>query len=154
MNRLGLDFALLVLRLAGFGLALAHGWGKLAALARGDYRFAEALAGMGLPAPQVLAWAAALSETVGGVLVGLGLFARVAAGFCAVTMAVAAFVRHHAHDHLFIKLGLLQVPPERLTLWGNPELALVYLVIFLAVLLAGPGGIALDAIRRGGGRRR
>jgi putative oxidoreductase len=153
MNRLGLDFALLVLRLAGFGLALAHGSGKLAALSRGDHRFADGLAGMGLPAPIVLAWAAALSETVGGVMVGLGLFARVAAAFCSITMAVAALARHHAHDQLFIRLGLLQVPPERLTLWGNPELALVYLAIFLAVVLAGPGGLALDAMR-GGGRRR
>jgi putative oxidoreductase len=152
MNRLSLDFALLVLRLAGLGLAIFHGWGKLSRLLGGDDRFAQGLAEMGLPLPVVFAWAAALAETVGGTLVTLGLFTRVAAALCGITMLVAALVRHHALDLLFVKLGLMDVPPERLTAWGNPELALVYLAIFLAVALAGPGALSIDAVR--GGRRR
>lgn len=152
MNRLSLDFALLVLRLAGAGLAFAHGWGKLARLLGGDYGFANGLGQMGLPAPMFFAWAAALTETVGGALVTVGLFTRVAASLCAVTMLVAAFVRHHALDQLFVRLGLMEVPPERLTAWGNPELALMYLAVFVAVALAGPGALSIDGMR--GGRRR
>lgn len=152
MNRLSFDFAVLVLRLAGLGLAIFHGWGKLARLLGGDHRFADGLAQMGFPAPLVFAWAAALVETVGGTLVTLGLFTRVAAALCAVTMMVAAFVRHHALDQLFVRMGLMEVPPERLTAWGNPELALLYLAVFLAVALAGAGGLSLDGMR--GGRRR
>ena len=149
MNRLTLDFALLVLRLAGIGIAVFHGWGKLSRLLGGDTRFADGLAQMGLPAPVVLAWAAALSETVGGTLVALGLFTRVAASFCAATLLVAAFVRHHAFDQLFIRLGLMEVPPERITQWGNPELALVYLIVFLALALAGAGALSIDGMRAG-----
>lgn len=152
MNRLTFDFALLVLRLAGLGLAIFHGWGKLARLLGGDHRFADGLAQMGFPAPLVFAWAAALVETVGGTLVTLGLFTRVAAALCAVTMMVAAFVRHHALDQLFVRMGLMEVPPERLTAWGNPELALLYLAVFLAVALAGAGGLSIDGMR--GGRHR
>jgi putative oxidoreductase len=107
---------------------------------------------MGFPVPVVFAWAAALAETVGGTLVTLGLFTRVAAALCALTMLVAAFVRHHALDLLFIRLGLMEVPPERIAGWGNPELALLYLAIFLAVALAGAGALSIDAVR--GGRRR
>ncbi|HEY7510778.1 MAG TPA: DoxX family protein [Vicinamibacteria bacterium] len=152
MNRLTLDFALLVLRLCGVGLAVFHGWGKLAALLGGNDRFVQGVGQLGFPAPVVFAWAAALAETVGGTLVTLGLFTRVAAALCALTMFVAAFVRHHALDQLFVRLGLMEVPPERLTAWGNPELALVYLAAFLAVALAGAGALSVDGMR--GGRRR
>jgi putative oxidoreductase len=152
LNKLSLDFALLVLRLAGLGLAIFHGWGKLSRLVGGDHGFADGLERMGLPAPLLFAWAAALAETLGGVLVTLGLFTRVAAAFCAITMVVAAFVRHHALDLLFVRLGLMEVPPERLTAWGNPELAIVYLIVFLALALAGGGGLSVDGLRAG--RRR
>jgi putative oxidoreductase len=152
VNRLSLDFALLVLRLAGLGLAIFHGWGKLARLLGGDTRFAQGLVEMGFPLPLFFAWAAALSETVGGTLVTLGLFTRVAAAFCAITMAVAAFARHHALDLLFVRLGLMEVPPERLSAWGNPELALMYFLAFVAIALAGGGGLSLDGMRAG--RRR
>ena len=149
---MSLDFALLVLRLAGLGLALFHGWGKLARLAGGDQGFAESLGRMGLPLPLFFAWAAALAETLGGLLVTVGLFTRVAAGFCAITMAVAAFGRHHELDLLFVRLGLMDVPPERVTAWGNPELALMYLLVFLALALAGAGAFSVDGMRSG--RRR
>ena len=148
---MSLDFALLVLRLAGLGLAFSHGWGKLSRLLAGDTGFAQGLVQMGFPLPAAFAWAAALAETLGGVLVALGLFTRVAAAFCAITMAVAALVRHHALDLLFVRLGLMEVPPERLTAWGNPELALIYLAVFVAIALAGAGLLSVDGVR--GGRR-
>lgn len=147
------DFGLLVLRLAGLGLALAHGLGKLLNLAAGNTGFIDSVGRMGFPMPGVFAWAAALSEVVGGLLVFLGLGTRVAAAFCAITMAVAALGRHHAHDLLLVKLGLLKVPPENLQAWGNPELALLYVLPFVALVLLGGGQYALERLFKKGGRR-
>ena len=146
--RSSLDVALLVLRLAGIGLAVFHGWPKLSALVAGTSRFHEGLGAMGLPFPVAMAWAAALAETVGGLLVALGFFTRAAAALCAIAMAVAAFLRHHAHHYLLGKLGLYTVTPESARAWGNPELALVYLAAFVALALAGGGRFSLDRGKR------
>ena len=145
---LRMDVALLVLRLAGLGLAVFHGWGKLQSLLLGTSRFAEGLASMGFPMPVAFAWAAALSETVGGLLVFLGFGTRIAAAFCAITMLVAAVARHHAYDQLLWKLGLMTVTPESAKIWGSPELALMYFIPFLALCLTGAGRLSLDRGRR------
>ena len=123
-----------------------HGWGKLVGLMVGQSRFAEGVAALGFPAPGAFAWAAALSEFVGGLCVALGLGTRFAAGLAAITMAVAAFGRHQAHGHLLNWLGITPVPATTLEAWGNPELALVYLALLLGITLLGPGRLALDSL--------
>ena len=143
-----LDVGLLVLRLSGLGLAIFHGWPKLSGLLAGTSRFAEGVAAMGFPMPVVFAWAAALAETVGGMLVFVGFGTRIAAALCAITMLVAAFGRHHAHHYLLDKLGLMTVTPEQAKAWGNPELALVYALAFVALVLAGAGGLSIDRGKR------
>ncbi len=149
MNR---DLALLLLRLSGVGLAVGHGWGKVVALSGGGgERLIAGVAELGFPAPGLFAWAAALAEFAGGLCVALGLGTRIAAGFAAFTMFVAAFGRHKAHAHLAASLGLLEASPDTLKAWGSPELALVYLAVFLSVALVGPGRFALDAMF--GGKR-
>ena len=145
------DLALLVLRLAGVGLAL-HGFPKVAALAAGQTGFVEGVARLGFPLPIVFAWAAALAESVGGVLVALGLFARWAAGVAAFTMAIAAFLGHYAHAHLLHALRIRRVSGETLKNWGNPEMALLYLAVMAAIALLGAGALSLDALRGGKGR--
>ena len=143
-----LDVGLLILRLSGIGLAVFHGWPKLQGLLAGTSRFHEGVAAMGLPFPVAMAWAAALAETVGGLMVALGLFTRIAAVFCAITMVVAAFGRHHAHHFLLDKLGMYTVSPENAKAWGNPELALMYLMAFIVLALAGAGRLSLDRGKR------
>lgn len=144
MNR---DLALLMLRLAGLGLAYAHGWGKVVSLSLGQgERFIAGVAELGFPVPGLFAWAAALAEFLGGLCVALGLGSRIAAGFAAFNMSVAAFGRHKAHVQLFVNLGLVEIPADTLKAWGNPELALVYLAVFVTVLLVGPGRFALDSL--------
>lgn len=138
------DVALLVLRLTGLGLAFGHGWGKVQGLAAGDGRFIESVASLGFPAPAVFAWAAALSEFLGGLLVALGLGTRIAAIAAAATMVVAAFLRHKAHLHLLSWLGVSRASEDALKSWGNPELALVYLAAFVTIALVGPGWLALE----------
>lgn len=141
------DLGVLILRLAGGGLALAHGWGKVVSLSAGQGdRLVAGVGALGFPAPGLFAWAAALAEFVGGLCVLLGLATRVAAAFAAFTMAVAAFGQHRAHLQLLAKVGALAVPADSLKAWGNPELALVYLSIFLAIAPIGAGRFALDAL--------
>src|SRR5215470_3715942 len=139
------DVALLLLRLGGLSLALVHGWGKVVALSSGEAAgFVSGVAALGFPLPGLFAWAAALSEFLGGLLVAIGLKARIAAVFAAFTMLVAAVVQHHAFGHLLAAAGWRSVPAETLKAWGNPELALLYLGLFVVVMLRGAGRLSLD----------
>lgn len=118
------DIGLLWLRvLMGLGIAY-HGYGKI--FGGGLEGFAQGVAGMGLPFPELMAWAAALSEFAGGILVAAGLFGRIAAFFVFATMTVAVFVAHAA-DPFNVK-----------------ELALAYWTMSGAVILLGTGRFSLD----------
>jgi putative oxidoreductase len=142
-----LDIGLLILRLAGLYMAFGHGWGKVSALAGGT---ADGLIGgvtkLGFPMPVVFAWAAALSEFLGGLLVAFGLFTRYAAAFAAFTMFVAAFFQHHAAGVFLNWLGIAPVTDEVRKSWGNPELAFTYMLVFLAIALIGAGALSIDAL--------
>ena len=141
------DIALLLLRLSGLGLALAHGYGKVAALATGQGDgFIAGVDSLGFPLPGLFAWAAALAELLGGLCVALGLGTRVAAALAGATMFVAAFVRHHALQHLLVALGAMKASEETVRSWGNPELALVYLLAFATLVLTGGGRFSLDRV--------
>jgi putative oxidoreductase len=141
---LAVDLALLLLRLSG-GLMIAnHGWGKLVRMAAGDTGFVTGVQQMGFPFPAVFAWAATLAETLGALFVLMGLFTKAAAAAGAFGMFVAAFLRHKAHLHAMAGLGLAQYPPDTVKGWGNPELALMYLLVFLALALAGGGRFAVE----------
>lgn len=149
MSERAQSFALFVLRLAGLYLALGHGLGKVVALASGDTGFVDAVTKLGFPLPVVFAWAAALAEFAGGLLLALGLLTRIAAFFVAFNMAVAAFLQHHVLSQWLAAAGLATVPAETLKGWGRPELAVIYLLAALALMVAGGGGWSLDARLRG-----
>lgn len=123
------DVGDLILRaFAGLSLALTHGYVKLDA-----QRFAGFTSGvekMGFPAPTFFAWAAVVSELVGGILLALGLLTRPAAFLIACTMAVAGFVRHAADD------------------FGVKELAFLYLAVAICYLLRGAGRLSADHVIR------
>lgn len=111
----------------GIGIA-HHGYGKVF----GGHleQFTQGVAKLGFPFPEVFAWAAALSEFAGGVLIALGLGTRVAAGFVFMTMSVAAFMQHAA-DPLSVK-----------------ELALAYWTIAGTLILTGAGPLSVDGAWR------
>lgn len=121
------DIGLLILRL-GFGLtmAFAHGLGKVPP----SEGFINATASMGFPLPTLFAWAAGLSELLGGVLIAIGLATRPAAFFLAITMAVAAFVRHGPDP------------------FSDKEMALLYLFASVVLVVAGAGRYAVDRALR------
>jgi putative oxidoreductase len=150
MNRTLLnDLGLLLLRLSGVGMALAHGYGKVMALATGEGgRLIASVESMGFPLPGFFAWSAALAEFFGGLCVALGLGTRVAAAFAGFTMFVAAFVRHKAHLHFLVAVGAMRASEETVRSWGNPELALVYLLAFVTLVLTGGGRLSLERVFR------
>ena len=110
--------------LAGSGMAY-HGYGKV--FGGQMAMMIPGVAKMGFPMPEFFAWAAALSEFVGGICLVLGLGTRIAAFFILITMSVAAFITHAA-DPFQVK-----------------ELAFAYWTAAGALLLTGAGAFSGDA---------
>jgi putative oxidoreductase len=143
------DLGLLVLRLAGIGLALAHGWPKVARFVAGEGgQFFQGVERMGFPYPVAFGWAAAIAELVGGFFIALGLLTRVASFFAAFTMATAAFLRHHIAQQTLVFFGLMEIPEDVLESYGDPERAAIYLLIFVALIFLGGGRFSLDRLIR------
>jgi uncharacterized membrane protein YphA (DoxX/SURF4 family) len=103
---------------------IAHGFQKIDA---GIGAFSASVARLGFPAPYLFAWAAALSEFLGGICVLIGLFTRYAALAISIVMIIAV-TRVHLHQ------GLI----------GGYEYPLVLLAVAAAVMLTGAGPISFD----------
>ncbi len=98
------DLGLLLFRFCiGAAMCFAHGMGKLPP----SEQLVQGVEGMGFPLPLAFAWAAALSEFVGGLLIAMGLFTRAATLFLGFTMAVAVFIVHNADAFNVKELGVL-----------------------------------------------
>ena len=118
------SIGLLVLRLGITPLLLVgHGWGKLVHFGERAATFANPI-GVG---PQASFALVVLAEVFCQVALALGLFTRLA--------AIPPVI-------FFLVAGFIQLGPEP---WAKKELAFVYLVPYLALLLAGAGRYSLDA---------
>lgn len=118
------DVGKLILRLAAGGfMAFSHGYPKLMKLLAGNVKFADPF-GIGMTASLALA---VLGEFIAGITISLGLFTRASAVPAAITMAVAAFMIHAGDP------------------FKKREMALMYLAMYLAVGLLGPGRYSADA---------
>ena len=91
---------------------------------------------MGVPLPTFFAWVVALLETVGAVLLILGLGTRILAVGFAINMLVATFVANRG----FIKVPFMA---QQTTGW---EFDFALLAGSLALLFTGAGSIALDPV--------
>lgn len=119
-----LDVALLLLRLGAAALLLGgHGWSKLTHFSERAATFPDPI-GVGSTTSLGLV---VFAEVGCSLLVALGLLTRLAVLPILVFLGVAFFIQH-AHDP-----------------WPRRELALIYAVPFLTLLLAGPGRISVDA---------
>ncbi len=127
MNTLN-DLGLFSLRVSVSGIMIVeHGLPKLLNPAR----FIEGLASKGFPAPDILGYMAISAETLFPLLVILGLYTRVSAFIAAGNMFVAAFLSH------MIMSG------DPFSKW---EKALLYMIVFLFITIAGPGRWTLRGI--------
>ena len=139
---------LLLLRaVAGFALFF-HGLQKMAGAPFGWM-------GPDAWAPPFLQFLAAFSECFGGLALVVGLLTPLAALGIAATMAVATFVVHMADGDPFVRLRgpdeaepLVGLPMALVRLGGQGgsyELAAIFLVSAITLLLTGPGRFSLDA---------
>ena len=119
------NVGLLILRVFIGAALLTHGWGKMFGGLEG---FTQAVAGMGIPVPQVSAFLAAFAESFGAILLAIGLLTRPAAFLIVATMAVAILGAHKGQP------------------FSAQEAAWLYLVPALFFLLKGAGQWSVDAL--------
>ena len=123
---------------------MEHGFAKLS---RGPETFADILQAIGVPGPHVMAWATILIEVLGGLAVILGAFVMLVALPMAALLLVATFTVHLPYG--FSSITLLSVTAAGAQ-FGPPgyELNLVYLACLAALVLGGPGPLAIDRVRK------
>ena len=139
--------------IVGYGF-LEHGYAKLA---RGSDSFGHILQALGVPMPQLLAWATILVELLGGAAVLSGAFVPLASVPMVVVLLVAIFTVHLPNGFSSIKLEAVTASGAH---FGQPgyETDLLYLACLATLVLAGSGPFSIDAIMtkraqsRAGGR--
>lgn len=129
--------------IVGYGF-MAHGFAKLA---KGPDAFASILHGLGVPAPDLMAWATILTEVVGGLAIILGAFVTFVSLPMAAVLLVAIFTVHLPYG--FSSIKLMAVTPAG-ALFGPPgyEVALLYVACLATLVLVGPGPLSIDGIVR------
>ena len=116
--------AMLLLRIVSGGIMLHHGFGKLKNF-EGTAANMMNFMGIGQTASAALI---VFAEFFCAILVIVGLLTRLACIPLIVTMAVALFMANNGD------------------FFGKGELAALYLVCFIVLLLAGPGRISADSL--------
>jgi putative oxidoreductase len=129
------DWGLLILRLALGAIFIVHGWPKINPNSpmKGLTGFGGFLKSQGVPLPSLLALVVALLETVGAVLLILGIFTRIIALGLAIDMLVAIRL---------VKFGMQKagfMDPQK----GGWEFEFALMAAALALFFTGPGAIAL-----------
>ena len=133
-SHLFIDLASLIIRVFIGVCFIVHGLGKLGLVGSGNMAGFEGwLKSLGLPFAALQARMAMLSEIAGGLLITVGLFTRVGAFICLITMLVAALIGHKGGGYL-----ITNNPP------GN-EYTINLAAILVALMLLGPGLYSLDA---------
>ena len=119
---------LLLLRVLAASFMLSHGFPKLVKLMEGgEIKFGDPI-GIG---PESSLFLAVFSEFFCSILIGLGLFTRMATFPLIITMLVAAFISHGADP------------------FGRKELALMYLLLYCSILVFGGGKYSVDKLISG-----
>lgn len=111
---------------AGLAMAFGHGLGKLPP----GQGLIDRASQIGFPMPVAFAWAAGLSEFLGGIFLAIGLFTRVSGFFIGAVMLTAL-------------LGVHAADP-----FAQQEKAFLFLFIAIAFMLKGAGDWSIDAFLR------
>jgi uncharacterized membrane protein YphA (DoxX/SURF4 family) len=128
------DLGLLILRGAGFLLAATFGLQKFswywtafhAGKSLSAIGLAPLIARMGFPTPVVLALWITFNESIGALLIGCGFLTRILAASAALGMAGALYTSVRLHED-----------------WLR---AALYLIVFVALALIGPGKFSVDCL--------
>jgi putative oxidoreductase len=123
------DFGLLLLRVAvGASLFFKHGWEKVSGFSRLAQHFPDPIHIGPIPSLAI----ALVGDAICSLLVILGFFTRPAAFFAACNITVAWALVHHFD---FFGKG-----PQA----DHGEVCVLYIAVFLALAIAGPGRYSLD----------
>ncbi|GAA0254455.1 DoxX family protein [Haladaptatus pallidirubidus] len=128
---LNLSIGTLLIRLAVGSIMLIHGIGKLFSIGPATMpmtQFTGFLAGLGIPAPSVVAWIVALVELVGGLCILVGFLTRFAAFAVAINMLAATLLVHL---------------PEG---FSDSELTIVLCLASFALVSIGAGTLSIDEL--------
>lgn len=117
-----LDFGLLLLRVGASLMLVSHGWSKVIHFSERLNSFADPI-GLG---PAVSLQLAIFAEFFCAIFLIFGFMSRIILIPMIINMAVIAFVVHGGNG------------------FGKQELPLIYLLVFIVLLLLGPGKISLD----------
>lgn len=127
------DWSSALLRLGVGTVFLVHGVGKLFGVgpaANPIPAFAGTLGELGVPAAIVFAYVVRVVETLGGLLVLLGLLTRYASAFIAMDMLAAVLLVH--------------LPNGFVVANGGYEFALVLFLTSISLMLGGSGELSLE----------
>jgi putative oxidoreductase len=122
---------------------MAHGYAKIL---KGPERFVEIVQALGVPAPEVMAWATIVLELVGGFAILVGAFILLFSVPMAAILFVATFTVHLPNGFSSIKLQAVTAAGAQ---FGQPgyETDLLYLACLAALVLGGAGPYAFDTWR-------
>lgn len=128
------DFGLLLLRVGVGIMMIAHGWPKIAAGPAMWGKIGQAMGALGINfAPTFWGFMAAFAESVGGLLLVLGLFFRPTLVFLMVPTMLVAMLMHKMVRH------------DPFNIWSH---AATLGLVFIAMIFIGPGRYSLDAKMR------
>ena len=122
------DLAYLIVRVTAGLMLIPHGWVKV--FNNGPAGVAGMLTRYGIPAPDLFAYVIMGLETIGGILIAIGLFTRPIAALLVIEFLVIIFVAHWPRGYA-VGAGGIEYP----LMWG---------LILLAILLRGGGPWSLD----------
>lgn len=112
-------------------IMFAHGLQKLTEVGPGNFG-GQVLAGLGVPLPVFMGYVVTLVELVGGLLLIVGLFSRLAALLLTIDLVIAI---------LLVKVNVGFISGSSGT---GAELDLALIAGFLVILFAGPGRLSVD----------
>jgi putative oxidoreductase len=120
-----------LIRFGAGAVIFYHGFAKLF---RGlAPTFADGLAKMGVPIPEVLSFGLGIVQLLGGAALALGLLTRPMALLFAIGMFFSVIL-HYPHGYTFAAPG------------GGYEFPLIMLVLYVAIFFRGAGRCSLDRI--------
>jgi putative oxidoreductase len=122
------DLAYVIVRATAGLMLLPHGWPKVFTM--GAAGVSNALTRYGIPMPGAFAYLLMVLETIGGVMIAIGLFTRVVAALLVIEFLVIVFVAHWPRGY-GVGSGGIEFP----MMWG---------LLFVAILLRGGGPWSVD----------